>query len=58
MLGDGRAGRLQIYDLRTPLPLRTESRFLKLDRAFHLGAEVAELRFDDIVDDHFSNGVI
>ncbi len=58
MLGDGRAGRLQIYDWQTPLRLRTESRFLKFDRAFHLGTEVAELRFDEIMEDHFSNGVI
>ncbi len=56
MLGDGRAGTLQFYDWQTEPQLRKESRLLKLDRAFHLGAEPAELRFDEVIEDHFSNG--
>ncbi len=50
------AGRLVFYDWQTPPQSQPDSRFLKLERELKLGANVAELRFDKIIQDHFSNG--
>ncbi len=50
------AGRLVFYDWQMPPQLQSESRLLKLERELKLGAKVAELRFDEIIQDHFSNG--
>ncbi len=50
------AGRLEFYGWDIPPELHSDSRLLKLERELRLGAKVAELRFDEIIQDHFSNG--
>ena len=50
------AGVLQFLDWSTPPEVLPDSRLLTLQRAISLAEMAAELKFDEIIEDHFSNG--
>ncbi len=50
------AGVLQFLDWSTPPEVLPDSRLLTLRRAISLAEKAAEFKFDEIIEDHFSNG--
>lgn len=50
------AGKLRFFDWDNPANPRPESRLLTLQRAFSLAEKIAERKFEEVIEDHFSNG--
>ena len=50
------AGQLRFFDWHNPPKPRAESRWLTLERAFSLAEKIAERKFEEVIEDHFSNG--
>jgi hypothetical protein len=50
------AGTLRFFDWHNPPKPRPESRLLNLQRAFSLAEKIAERKFEEVIEDHFSNG--
>ena len=49
-------GTLRFFDWHNPPKPRPESRLLNLQRAFSLAEKIAERKFEEVIEDHFSNG--